>query len=88
MTLTDEDYKLLASQIEEGDGYAILDKDGEGLEVYYQCEEGSYCAGLWVTTEINFQVLDVSCVNDNGEQVDHDLDVWKLYKKLKAQKVG
>lgn len=95
MTLTDEDYEALASQIEEGEDYAILDKDGEELEVHYQCEEDSYCeddyyngTGAWVTTAINLQVLNVSCVNEDGEQVDHDLNDWKLYKELKAQKVG
>lgn len=95
MTLNDDDYDILVSQIEEGEDYAYLDKDGEYLEVHYQCEEDAYCeddyyngTGAWVVNAINLQILNVSCVNEYGEQVDCDLDDWKLYQEVKAQKVG
>lgn len=95
MTLTDEDYEVLASQIEEGEGYAILDKDGVELEIHYKCEKDAYQeddyyngTGAWVVTAINMRVLNVSCVNEDGEQVDTDFDDWELEKEVKAQKVG
>lgn len=95
MILTDEDYEVLASQIEEGEGYAILDKDGVELEIHYKCEEDAYQeddyyngTGAWVVTAINMRVLNVSCVNEDGEQVDTDFDDWELEKEVKAQKVG
>lgn len=94
MKLTEDDYEALASQIEEGEDYAILDKDGEELEVHYQCEEDAYQeddyyngTGAWVVTAINVRILNVSCTNEDGEQVDVDLDECKLYQEVKAQKV-
>lgn len=95
MILTDEDYEVLASQVEEGEDYAILDKDNEELEIHYECEEDAYQeddyyngTGAWVVTAINVRVLNVSCVNEDGEQVDTNFDEWKLEKEVKAQKVG
>ena len=94
MKLTEDDYEALASQIEEGEDYAILDKDGEELEVHYQCEEDAYQeddyyngTGAWVVTAINVRILNVSCTNEDGDEVDNDFDEWKLYQEVRAQKV-
>lgn len=94
MILTEDDYETLASQIEEGEDYAILDKDGESLEVHYQCEEDAYQeddyfvgTGAWVVTAINLQILNVECVDDEGNPTECDLDEMKLYRELKEQKI-
>lgn len=94
MILTDDDYETLASQIEEGEDYATLDKDGECLEVHYECEEDAYQeddyfngTGAWVTTAVNLQVLDVTCTDDDGNLTDTDFDDYKLYKTVREQKV-
>lgn len=94
MILTEDDYETLASQIEEGEDYAILDKDNESLEVHYQCEEDAYKeddyyngTGAWVITAVNLQVLNVTCTDDDGNPTDTDFDDYKLYKTVKEQRV-
>ena len=80
MRLTDKDYETLAYQVEEGEDFATLEKDGEELEIRYECEEDSY-------QEVNLRVLNVSCTNEDGDEVDNDFDEWKLYQEVRAQKV-
>lgn len=94
MILTENDYETLASQIEEGEDYATLDKDGESLEVHYECEEDAYQeddyfngTGAWVVTAINLQILNVECVDEDGNPTDCDLDETRLYRELKEQKI-
>lgn len=94
MRLTDKDYEALAYQVEEGEDFATLEKDGEELEIRYECEEDSYQeddylngTGAWVTTAVNLRVLNVSCTNEDGDEVDNDFDEWKLYQEVRAQKV-
>lgn len=94
MTLTDNDYEILANQIDEGEGYATLTKDDEELEVHYQCEEDAYReddyfngTGAWVVTAINLRVLNVQCINADGDPTPTDFDEDRLYKELHEQRI-
>ena len=94
MTLTDNDYEILANQIDEGEDYATLTKGDEELEVHYQCDEDAYReddyfngTGAWVVTAINLRVLNVQCINADGDPTPTDFDEDKLYKELHVQRI-
>lgn len=94
MILTDEDYRELASQIIDRQGYAILDKGNEELEIRYKYDEDGYCeddyyngTGAWVVTAVYLRVLDVICTNEDGSPCYHDFDENELYYFVKGDKM-
>lgn len=94
VTLTEDDYEELASQVEEGEGVATIDKDGNEINVSYCYEEDAYQeddyyngTGAWVVTGCNLSVEGVECYDYDGNMIDVELDELKLYSIVREQRI-
>ena len=86
MILTKNDYNELSSEIfARESGCAEIERDGELLTFLYDVNTDSYVeddyfhgTGAQVITHAVCRITDVSCVNENGEQVASNFDANKL----------
>ena len=87
MKLTEEDYKKIASQMEEGTATVEYEKDGEVLVVDYILYLDGYVeddyfngTGAWVETDRYFAVTDAVSFDSDGAPTDNDFDASRLEK--------
>lgn len=85
MKLTEEDYKNIASQIEEGTATVEYEKDGEVLVVDYILDLDGYVeddyfngTGAWVETGRMFEVMDSASYDTGGAETDNDFKASRL----------
>jgi len=89
MTLTNNDYSEISSMIEEGKGTIEYEKDGEILCIEYTYEVEGYVeddyfngTGAFVETSVDFNINEVECYNEDGEDTDTNFDEYTLYKMV------
>lgn len=91
MTLTANDYREIASMLEEGNNSIEYNKDGEILFLDCTIEEEGYKeddyyngTGAWVCTERTVSVEVSDSYTEDGEQTKNDFDQWELSKAMAA----
>ena len=89
MKLNDNDYKEIASRIEEGTGTIEYEKDGEMLQIDYTYEVDGYYeddyyngTGAFVETERSLSVNDAMVFDGDGVKIPFELDGRKLEREI------
>jgi hypothetical protein len=92
MILTEKDYILLEDEIlSKRDGCADIDREDEIFSFDYEVKTSFYIereTDGYITTDAVCYITNISCVNENGEQVYHNFDASKLARSVEQSLVS
>lgn len=83
MILNNTDYKTISQNLEIGNNTFIFDKEGETLTFDYFYEEDGYEEyGWYIVTHREVTIYDITCVNEDDEEVSVNFDEGILQKMV------